>query len=81
MQKTLFTSVYILSFCVFLKKITVHISSQNLYMNVKLSFGVCIHLTTVEPVYIEHSQEMKKCSMYAGVQCIQVLNIWRSGEI
>ena len=33
---------------------------------------------TVEPVYIEHSQEMKKCSMYAGVQCIQVLNIWRS---
>ena len=32
------------------------------------------HLTksnTVEPVYIEHSREMKKCSMYAGVQCIQ----------
>ena len=37
--------------------------------------------TTVEPVYIEHSQEMKKCSMYAGVQYIQTLNNWRSGEI
>ena len=24
---------------------------------------------TVEPVYIEHSRQMKKCSMYAGVQC------------
>ena len=36
---------------------------------------------TVEPVYIEHSQEMKKCSMYAGVQCIQVLSNWRSGEV
>ena len=36
---------------------------------------------TVEPVYIEHSQEMKKCSMYAGVQCIQVLSNWRLGEI
>ena len=36
---------------------------------------------TVEPVYIEHSREMKKCSMYAGVQCIQVLRNWRSGEI
>ena len=36
---------------------------------------------TVEPVYIEHSREMKKCSMYAGVQCIQVLSNWRSGEI
>ena len=37
--------------------------------------------TTVEPVYIEHSREMKTCSMYAGVQCIQVLSNWRSGEI
>ena len=36
---------------------------------------------TVEPVYIEHSQEMKKCSMYAGVQCIQVLSNWRLVEI
>ena len=36
---------------------------------------------TVEPVYIEHSREMKKCSMYAGVQCIQVLSNWRSVEI
>ena len=36
---------------------------------------------TVEPVYIEHSREMKKCSIYAGVQCIQVLSDWRSGEI
>ena len=36
---------------------------------------------TVEPVYIEHSRKMKKCSMYAGVQCIQFLNIWRSGEM
>ena len=36
---------------------------------------------TVEPVYIEHSREMKKCSMYAGVQCIQVLSKWRSVEI
>ena len=34
------------------------------------------YIYTVEPVYIEHSREMKKCSMYAGVQCIQVLNIW-----
>ena len=40
-----------------------------------------IFYNTVEPVYIEHSWEMKECSMYAGVQCIQVLNIWRSGEI
>ena len=39
-------------------------------------------LHTVEPVYIEHSREIKKkCSMYAGVQCIQVLSNWRSGEI
>ena len=30
-----------------------------------------VHATTVEPVYIEQSREMKKCSMYAGVQCIQ----------
>ena len=38
---------------------------------------------TVEPVYIEHSREMKKRSMYAGAQCtsIQVLSIWSSGEI
>ena len=43
--------------------------------------SVCFFLSTVEPVYIEHSREMKKCSMYAGVQCIQVLSIWRSGEI
>ena len=35
----------------------------------------------MEPVYIEHSREMKKCSMYAGVQFIQVLSNWRSGEI
>ena len=41
--------------------------------------GMLTH--TVEPVYIEHSQEMKKCSMYAGVQCIHVLSNWRSGEI
>ena len=40
-----------------------------------------MNVYTVEPVYIEHSREMKKCSMYAGVQCIQVLNVWRSGEI
>ena len=40
-----------------------------------------IYIYTVGPVYIEHSREMKKCSMYAGVQCIQVLSIWRSGEI
>ena len=31
-------------------------------------------MSTVEAVYIEHSQEKKKCSMYAGVQCIQVLS-------
>ena len=37
--------------------------------------------STVEPVYIEHSREMKKCSMYAGAQCIQVQHNWRSGEI
>ena len=37
--------------------------------------------STVEPVYIEHSREMKKCSMYAGVQCIQVPSNWRLGEI
>ena len=36
---------------------------------------------TVEAVYIEHSREMKKCSMYAGVQYIQLLSNWRSGEI
>ena len=36
---------------------------------------------TVEPVYIEHSWEMKKCSMCAGVQCIQVLSNWRLDEI
>ena len=36
---------------------------------------------TVEPVYIEHSRDMKTCSMYAGVQCIQVLGISRLGEI
>ena len=35
----------------------------------------------MEPVYIEHSWEMKKCSMYAGVQCIHVQSIWTSGEI
>ena len=34
-----------------------------------------------KPVYIEHLREMKKCAMYAGVQCIQVLSNWRSGEI
>ena len=39
------------------------------------------NLNTVEYVYIEHSREMKKCSMYAGVQCIQILSNWRSGEI
>ena len=39
------------------------------------------NLSTVEPVYIEHSREMKKCSMYTGVQCIQVLSYWRLGEI
>ena len=43
--------------------------------------GIDKDVTTVEPVYIEHSREMKKCSMYAGVQCIQVLSNWRSGEI
>ena len=32
----------------------------------------------MEAVYVECSQKMKKCSMYAGVQCIQLL---RSGEI
>ena len=42
---------------------------------------VCMNVCTVEPVYIEHSREMKKCSMYAVVQCIQVLSNWRSGEI
>ena len=36
---------------------------------------------TVEPVYIEHSREIKKCSMFAGVQFIQVLSNWRSVEI
>ena len=36
---------------------------------------------TVEHVYIEHSGEMKKRSMHAGVQYIQVMSIWRSGEI
>ena len=36
---------------------------------------------TVGPVYIDHSWEMKKCSTYTGVQCFQVLSIWRSGEI
>ena len=36
----------------------------------------------VETVFIEHSREIKKkCSMYAGVQCIQVLSDWGSGEI
>ena len=35
----------------------------------------------IQPVYIEHSQETKKCSMYAGVQCIQVLSIWSLGEL
>ena len=35
---------------------------------------------SVEPVYIEHSREMKKCSMYAGVQCFKVLSNWRLGE-
>ena len=38
-------------------------------------------LSTVEPVYIEQSREMKNCSMYAGVQCIQVLSNLRLGEI
>ena len=45
------------------------------------SFCISHKTNTVEPVYIEHSREMKKCSMYAGVQCIQVLSNWRSGEI
>ena len=44
---------------------------------------VCVWggIYTVEPAYIELSWEMKKCSMYTGVQCIQVLSHWRSGEI
>ena len=53
------------------------------FMFIKISEKVpgYYFLYTVEPVYIEHSREMKKCSMYAGVQCIQVLSIWMSGEM
>ena len=29
--------------------------------------------STLEAVYIEHSREMKRCLIYAGVQCTQVL--------
>ena len=42
---------------------------------------IYIYIFTLEPVYIEHSQEMKKCSMYASVKCTKVLGTCRSGEI
>ena len=48
---------------------------------IDIDIDIDMYIYTVEPVYIEHSQEMKKCSMYEGVQCIQVMSIWRSGEI
>ena len=47
----------------------------------KAHIHISLYESTVEPVYIEHSREKKKCSMYAGVQCIQVLIILRSDEI
>ena len=37
-------------------------------------------INTVEPVHIEHSPQMKSCSMYAGVQHIQIQSILRSDE-
>ena len=37
---------------------------QALSYSVKV--GLLLLQSTVEPVYIEHSREMKKCSMYPG---------------
>ena len=56
-------------------------SAYSYKAGVRALVEVYIFNYTVEPVYIEHSREMKKCSMYAGVQCIQVLSNWRSGQI
>ena len=43
-----------------------YMAQEVIYDSLKFLGRVC----TVEPVYIEHSWEMKKCSMYTGVQCI-----------
>ena len=45
----------------------------------RLCFQINV-INTVEPVHIEPSRQMKKCSMYAGVQHIQIQSILRSDE-
>ena len=62
-------------------KIINFLKIHNFVTDFLLSYIIFANACTVEPVYIEHSREMKKCSMYAGVQCIQVLSNWRLGEI